>query len=172
MDKRHLGIGQGKPLLQIISSSVLLFITPTEQHLLLACEHQQVSVVKYLLKTHHINPNSKDDDHRTPLSLAKNKDVIKLLIQHGADSENVYALHRKVLNNVFSKDPVKSPVKMFVIGHGGEGKSTLIEALEHEPTAWASLVNIFIAPKEVEGVDQRTAGIIPRVFKSRFYGQV
>ena len=81
-------------------------------------------------------------------------------------------MHRKVLNNVFSKDPVKNPVKMFVIGHGGEGKSTLIEAMEHEPTAWTSLVNIFIAPKEVEGVDQRTAGIIPRVFKSRYYGQV
>ena len=94
------------------------------------------------------------------------------MIQHGADAENVYALHRKVLNNVFSKDPVKNPVKMFVIGHGGEGKSTLIEAMEHEPTAWTSLVNIFIAPKEVEGVDQRTAGIIPRVFKSRYYGQV
>ena len=61
---------------------------------------------------------------------------------------------------------------MFVIGHGGEGKSTLIEAMEHEPTAWKSLVNVFIAPKEVEGVDQRTAGIIPRVFKSRYYGLV
>ena len=61
---------------------------------------------------------------------------------------------------------------MFVIGHGGEGKSTLIEAMEHEPTAWTSLVNIFIAPKEVEGVDQRTAGIIPRVFNSRHFGYV
>ena len=144
----------------------------TEKHLLLACEHQHAAVVKYLLATHHINPNAKDDHQRTPLSLAKNKDVIKLLIQHGADSENVYALHRKVLNNVFSKDPIKNPVKLFVIGHGGEGKSTLIEAMEHEPTFWTSVVNIFVAPKEVEGVDQRTAGIIPRVFKSRFFGNV
>ena len=144
----------------------------TEQHLLLACEHQHAAVVKYLLATHHINPNAKDDRQRTPLSLAKNKDVIKLLIQHGADSENVYALHRKVLNNVFSKDPIKNPVKLFVIGHGGEGKSTLIEAMEHEPTFWTSVVNVFVAPREVEGVDQRTAGIIPRVFKSRFFGEV
>ena len=70
---------------------------------------------------------------------------------------------------MFSKDPLK---KMFVIGHGGEGKSTLIEAMEHEPTVWSPLVNIFIRPKEVDGVSQRTAGIIPRVFKSRFYGDV
>ena len=143
-----------------------------EQHLLLACEHQQAAIVEYLLTAHHINPNAKDDLQRTPLSLAKNKDVIKTLIQHGADAKNVYALHRKVLNNVFSKDPVKNPVKLFVIGHGGEGKSTLIEAMEHEPTFWTSVVNVFVAPREVEGVDQRTAGIIPRVFKSRFFGEV
>ena len=149
-----------------------MLLNHTEQHLFLACEHQQADVVQYLLTTHHINPNAKDDHQRTPLSLAKNKDIIKLLIQHGADAENVYALHRKVLNNVFSKDPIKNPVKMFVIGHGGEGKSTLIEAMEHEPTAWTSLVNVFITPKEVEGVDQRTAGIIPRVFNSRYYGLV
>ena len=97
---------------------------------------------------------------------------MKLLIQHGADSEDVYIHHRKILGNVFSKDPLKNPVKMFVIGHGGEGKSTLIEAMEHEPTVWSPLVNIFIRLKEVDGVSQRTAGIIPRVFKSRFYGDV
>ena len=149
-----------------------MLLNHTEQHLFLACEHQQTDIVQYLLTTKHINPNAKDDHQQTPLSLAKNKDIIKLLIQHGANAENVYALHRKVLNNVFSKDPIKNPVKLFVIGHGGEGKSTLIGAMEHEPTAWTSLVNVFIAPKEVEGVDQRTAGIIPRVFKSRYYGLV
>ena len=151
---------------------MLMRHTYAEHHLLIACEHQHAAVVEYLLTTHHINPNAEDSLQRTPLSLAKNKEVIKLLIQHGADSKNVYALHRKVLKNVFSKDPVKNPVKLFVIGHGGEGKSTLIEAMEHEPTFWKSVVNVFVAPKEVEGVDQRTAGIIPRVFKSRFFGDV
>ena len=128
--------------------------------------------MEYLLTDHHINPNSKDDQQRTPLSLAKSKNVIQLLLQHGADADNAYALQRKTLSNAFSKDPLKSPVKMFVIGHGGEGKSTLIEAMEHEPTFWISVVNIFIAPKEVKGVSQKTAGIIPRVFNSRFYGDV
>ena len=61
---------------------------------------------------------------------------------------------------------------MFVIGHGGEGKSTLIEAMEHEPSRLAPLVNLFVTPKEVDGVSQKTAGIIPRVFRSRFYGDV
>ena len=138
----------------------------------MACIQDRPSIVDYLLNILHLNPNTKNDRQQTPLSVAKSKEVIKLLIQHGADAEDVYIHHRKILGNVFSKDPLKSPVKMFVIGHGGEGKSTLIEAMEHEPTFWTSVVNIFIAPKEVEDVDQRTAGIVPRVFKSRFYGDV
>ena len=134
------------------------------------CDHQKI--VEYLLTDCHLNSNAKNDQQQTPLSLAKSKEVMKLLLQHGAHAEDVYTEHRKTLGNIFSKDPLKSPVKMFVIGHGGEGKSTLIEAMEHEPTFWTALVNVFIPPKEVEGVDKRTAGIIPRVFKSRFYGDI
>ncbi|XP_064390733.1 uncharacterized protein LOC135338504 [Halichondria panicea] len=61
---------------------------------------------------------------------------------------------------------------MLVIGHGGEGKSTLIKAMEHEPNAFTSLVNIFVSPKEVDGVSKKTAGIIPQLFKSRVFGDV
>ena len=118
------------------------------------------------------DPNIKDDDGHTPLFLAGNKDVILLLLQHGATAENAYSQHRKALGKVFSKDPLKNPVKMLVIGHGGEGKSTLIEAMEHEPTALTSLVNIFVSPKEVDGVSEKTAGIILRLFKSRVFGDV
>ena len=137
-----------------------------------ACEHDDLPVVNYLLTNTRINPNAKNDRQQSPLSLAKSKEAMKLLIQHGADAEDVYTHHRNIMGYYFSKDPLKSPVKMFVIGHGGEGKSTLIEAMEHEPTFWLSVVNIFIASKEVDNVDQRTAGIIPRLFKSQFYGDV
>ena len=139
-------------------------------HVACACDHQRI--VEYLLTDCHLNSNAKNDQQQTPLSLAKSKEVMKLLLQHGAHADNVYTEHRKTLGNIFSKNPLKSPVKMFVIGHGGEGKSTLIEAMKHEPTIWTSLVNIFVSPKEVEGVDKRTAGIIPQVFDSRLYGNV
>ena len=125
-----------------------------------------IIIVCYLLKHTHIAGQVK------PLSLARNKEIIQLLLQHGATAEDAYAYHRKALGKVFSKDPLKNPVKMLVIGHSGEGKSTLIEAMEHEPTALTSLVNIFISPKEVDGVSEKTAGIIPQLFKSRVFGDV
>ena len=118
------------------------------------------------------DPNIKDVDGHTPLFLADNKEIILLLLQHGATAEDVYTNYREALGNVFSKDPLKNPVKMLVIGHGGEGKSTLIEAMEHEPTTFTYLVNIFVSPKEVDGVSKKTAGIIPRLFKSRVFGDV
>ena len=108
-------------------------------HVACALDHQRV--VDYLLTIVHINPNAKNDREQSPLSLAKSKEVMKLLIQHGTDSKDVHTHHRKTLGNVFSKDPLKNPVKIFVIGHGGEGESTLIEAMEHEPTVWPPLVN-------------------------------
>ena len=94
------------------------------------------------------------------------------MLQHGATTKDAYAYHSKALGKVFSKDPLKNPVKMLVIGHSGEGKSTLIEAMKYEPIAVTSLVNIFVSPKEVDGVSQKTAGIIPRLFKSRVFGDV
>ena len=144
----------------------------TDQILHVACECDQQRIVEYLLTDCHLNSNAKNDQQQSPLSLTKSKEVMKLLLQHGAHAEDVYTEHRKTLGNKFSKDPLKSPVKMFVIGHSGEGKSTLIEAMEHEPTFWTAVKNTFVGSKEVEGVDKRTAGIIPRVFKSRFYGDI
>ena len=154
-----------------VTIHTLIFVNSVDL-LHVACEHDHPSVVEYLLTKLQINPNIKNYHQQSPLSLAKSKEVIKLLIQHGAKAENVYTQHRRILGNVFSTDPLMSPVKMFVIGHGGEGKSTLIEAMKHEPTMWAPLLNLFIRPKKVDEVSQRTAGIIPRTFISRLYGDV
>ena len=138
----------------------------------MACEHDHESIVDYLLTDLHINPNMDNDSHRSPLSVAKSRTVMKLLLRNGAAAEDVYSFCRRELGKVFSKEPLKSPVKMFVVGDGGQGKSTLIEAMQNEPSFLAPLVSIFVDQKEVDGVDQKTAGIVPRVFKSRFYGDV
>ena len=139
---------------------------------MLACEHGQSDIVEYLLSDLKISPNIRSDDGKTPLFVAKGKEVIRLLLQHGAVAKDAYTHHRKVLGNIFATEPLRSPVKMLVIGHSGEGKSTLIEALKQEPSRIASIVNVFSSSNRIDGVSQYTAGIIPQIFNSRFYGKI
>ena len=140
--------------------------------LLLACEHGQADIVEYLLSDLNISPNIKSDNERTPLSVAKGKEVVRLLLQHGVVAKDAYTYHRRALGNIFSTEPLKSPVKMLVVGHSGEGKSTLIESLKQEPRRFASIVSVFTSPNKIDGVSQHTAGIIPQIFNSRFYGKL
>ncbi len=81
-----------------------------------------------------------------PISLTKDKQMIRGLLKHGANPQNAYSYHRKALGKVFSKDPLSNPVKILVIGNGGEGKSTLIEAMKIEPSTLKSFKNIIICP--------------------------
>ena len=141
-------------------------------NLLLACKLGYKEIVLCLLVDANSDPNISNEDGQTPLSLASDNDTIQLLLQHGAVADNAYKLQQKVLGNLFSKDPLENPVKLFVTGLGGDGKSTLIEAMQHEPTFLTPLKVVFIPPKEVEGVSQRTAGIVPKVFNSEIFGPV
>ena len=141
-------------------------------NLLLACKLGYKEIVLCLLIDANSDPNISNEDGQTPLSLASSNEVIQLLLQHGAVADNAYKLQQKVLGNLFSKDPLENPVQMFVTGLGGDGKSTLIEAMQHEPTFLTPLKVVFIPPKEVEGVSQRTAGIVPKVFNSEIFGPV
>ena len=118
--------------------------------LLLACKHGHKDVTRYLLVDMHSDPNISDRDGQTPLSLASDNDTIQLLLQHGAVADNAYKLQQKLLGNLFSKDPLKNSVKLFVTGLGGDGKSTLIEAMQHEPTFLTPLKVVFIPPKVKE----------------------
>ena len=138
----------------------------------MACAHDHPRVVEYFLFDHNINPNAKDESEKPALSLTKNKEVMILLFQHGAVSEDVYTRYRRKLGYVFPKYPLKNPVKIFVVGHEGEGKSSLIRAMGDEPGYWSSFANKFVTLREVEGVGQSTAGIIPRIFKSRYHPNI
>ena len=157
-----------------ISSIILLFyfFTHIAENLLLACELGHKEIVLCLLVDANSDPNISNDNGQTPLSLASDNGTIQLLLQHGAVADNAYKLHQKILKKAFSKDPLENPVKLFITGLSCDGKSTLIEAMQHEPTVFTHLKVVFNLPKEVEGVSQRTAGIVPKVFNSVIYGPV
>ena len=147
-----------------------LYFYNAEKHLFMACDHPNVT--EYLLSELDINPNAKDESEKLALSLTSNTEVMVLLLQHGAVSEDVYTNYRKKLGYVYPKYPLKSPVKMFVVGREGEGKSSLIKAMGDEPTYWTAFISRFFNIERVRGVGQSTAGIIPRICNSQYHQDV
>ena len=124
---------------------------------------------RLLLEGGKIDPNLKNSSGKTPLDLASDADVIRELIRHGANPQDVYKTHGKVLGKRSSKQPLHTPVKLFLVGKPSAGKSTLTKALQKEMTRFISLVT---RSKPVSGVDEKTAGIVPHEFESKSYGRV
>ena len=118
-----------------------------------------------------MDPNVKNNDGQTPLDLTSNADadVIRELIWYGANPRHVYKTYGKVLGKRSSKQPLQTPVKLFMVGKPSAGKSTLTKALQSEMTRYVSLVT---RSKPVSGVDEKTAGIVPHEFESKTYGRV
>ena len=133
---------------------------------MIACKADHQSIVEYMLEERQCNPNMQDNGE-TPLSHAKSIKVIQLLLKYGAVAEDAYNLYRKSLGKVLTKDPLVNPVKMFVVGFEKEGKSTLIQSMQQERKRDA--FSGFFSSKEIT---ERTPGIVPKVFKSRVFGDV
>ena len=121
-----------------------------------ACIAANIEVVRMLLISAKSDPTLTDDDGKTPVDYTnKNYDILRQLFKHGANPSAMY--HRFVLRKVIPENPVK----VFVVGDGGSGKSTLVESLQRESKLARS-----------RSVESQTAGIVPSDFKSREYGQV
>ena len=127
------------------------------------------SDVILLLEETKIDPNAKNDFGQTPLDMAHAATTIRELIGHGANPQDVYKRHGNVLGKHSSKEPLQSPVKLFMVGNSSAGKSTLTKALLSEMTLFVRLVT---RSKPVSGVDEKTAGIVPHEFESKTYGLV
>ena len=83
--------------------------------------------VNFLLSQTHCDPNVKNNNDEVPLQMTANSDIIKDLIRYGAQTSIMYESHRSALG---TNEPIKPPVKMFVVGNPSVGKSTLTEALK------------------------------------------
>ena len=95
--------------------------------------------------------------------------MIRELIRHGANPQDVYETHGKILSKHSSNQPLQTPVKFFMVGNHSAGKSTLTKALQSEMTPFVRFVT---RSKPVSGVDKKTAGIVPHDFESKTYGRV
>ena len=95
------------------------------------------------------------------VGLTRNPDIIKTLLEYGADPHPLYVMHQSFFEKYSSETPPETPVKLFVIGHPLVGKTTLIESLQKENT-----VNTYNEEYS------RTTGIEPSKFSSKIYGDV
>ena len=114
-----------------------------------------MEIVKFLLIDCHCDPNCTTGDEATPLAVARETNIIRLLLQHGAVATDLYKC-RGALPHGISMQPAQSTVAVFMVGDKGAGKSTLTKALMTEKrgiSRWAAKRFQF------GGVKEKTAGI-------------
>ena len=131
----------------------------------LACQADQPETVNLLLSQAYCDPNVRNNNEEVPLQMTTNSDIIKDLIRYGAQTRMMYESHKSALG---TNEPIKPPVKMFIVGNPSVGKSTLTAALKKKLNFVARL---FTSGK-VSGVEKKTVGIIPHEIESDIFGRV
>ena len=110
-----------------------------------------------------------DEKGQTPLPhLTKDKEMIKLLLKHGARVDNVYKQYSSLLGELASEQPPENAISIFFTGDAKAGKSTLLKALLSSKGFRAN----FLKAKPVADVDKRTVGIIPYQLVTKEFGRV
>ncbi len=109
-----------------------------------------------------------DEEGKTPLDLANNPDIIKLLLRHGAKAANVYKEYRKHIGTLSFEQLPHLPLSVFLTGNGGVGKSTLLKSILSSKGFLAKVQKA----EPVDGVDARTVGIIPYDVYTKDFGRI
>ena len=130
----------------------------------LACKDLRPTTVNILLSVAHCDPNIKSNSEEVPLQMTTNPEIIKDLIRHGAQTSIMY---ESCQNTLGTNEPVKPPVKVFIVGNPSVGKSSLTAALKKK----LNIVARFFTSGKVSEVDQKTVGIVPHEVESDIYGR-
>ena len=131
----------------------------------LACKADRPATVNLLLSKAHCSPNVKNNSGEVPLEMTTNLEIIKDLIRYGAQTYTMYQSCKRALG---TSEPIKPPVKVFVVGNPSVGKSTLTAALKKE----LNFMTRIFTSKKVTKVDKKTVGIVPHDLESDKYGRI
>ena len=95
----------------------------------LACLTDREIVVKYLLRETDIDVNAVNESNIVPIQLTKKSEIIRELIQYGANPTDLYNYCRRVLRE---NKLLQTAVKVFMLGDISVGKSTLVASLDNK----------------------------------------
>ena len=125
-----------------------------------ACVRNSYETVEYLLTSGKADPSILDCKGQTPLMFAFKPEIIKVLLEHGADAKPLYKSYADFFEEQSSTTPPPTPLKVVVLGNAATGKTTLIESFKCEMGS------------STPQAEPHTAGIIPSDFESDVYGLV
>ena len=134
----------------------------------LGCKYGRVEVVLALLEEAKMNPSISGPGGKTPIQLAYDHEIVKMLIQHGANAEDAQV---DIFPEIRNKQ-MEDIIRVMVIGDPANGKSTLVEALKTQQTTGIFPPFIRRLPQRVSGVPPFTAGIIPHDFNDSDFGHM
>ena len=127
----------------------------------LACEANKYTTVFDLLHYSEADPSIEDKNKQTPITLTTDPDIIKLLMEYGADPQPLAVVHKEYFERFSCENPPPTPVKLLVIGYPSVGKTTLIQSLQNE-----------LSEEVISEHFDHTAGIVTTNFSSQHYGDV
>ena len=130
--------------------------------------HDRQKLVQCLLTECNADPNCTTGDGSTPLSLAKNTEIIRLLLGHGAVPTDL-SKYSSLLPDGSPREAAQSTVSVFMVGDKGAGKTTLTKALTTEKKGMKGWLARIV---KVRGIKERTAGIECHMIRSSRIGHL
>ena len=128
----------------------------------IASQNDNYDIVHLLLSLPETNVSAKDKNGQTPIILTKHPQIVRLLLDHGADPTPLYNMHKRFFQAYSSETPPQTPMCILVVGNPSVGKTTLIQALRSEYSGCEIVADKF----------SHTAGVVPTEFSSKIYGDV
>lgn len=132
-----------------------------------AAQNGHLEVVKYLTGLN--NDLFNEDVHILCHAMVTNKKGEKAQEQLALHNDHrhvvSYLLRATEEQQVFIETVISPCINIFVVGHVGSGKSTLVKSLSAESSLLGRIM-------QVSGVIPNTAGVVPTPFHSQIFGQV
>ena len=126
--------------------------------------YEQAHCARLLLQKYNAPLFVRNKDGKTALDLAKTQrshEIVKIFKNHNSEMQSIYRQLDKLAKQEFGGE--KNLTRIFIVGHPGAGKSTLVETIKTEG---------FISYFSTLTVSPHTPGIIPSTYDSSAYGRI